>query len=70
MYKHILYRPAHRPSAFRYMCEYIDIDICIYVYTYVYVQEYVYLYIERYRETFISLGCTYPIILRNHIAVM
>jgi len=56
MYKHITYRPAHRPSAFRYMCEYIDIDICIYVYTYVYVQEYVYLYIERYRETFISLS--------------
>jgi hypothetical protein len=41
-YIHIIHRPAHRPSAFRYMCEYMDIDICIYVYTYVYVQKVVY----------------------------
>ena len=63
----MMYRPAQRPSAFRYMCEYMDIDSCIYVYTYVYVQQYVYLYIERYRETFISLSCTHSIILCNHI---
>ena len=54
MYKHMLYRPAHRPSTFIYMCEYIDIDICIYVYTCVCASICLFVYREVQRDIHFS----------------